>query len=260
MLELAQIDLSELAEALEDHSYEHGWYIDRATGEMLMMPDYVDDVEDLEDRDLVAIAATSSDESYQDLVDFSTRVRDPRARDLLLRAIEGRGAFRRFKDTLFEFPHLRKDWFAFHDTRMERRAIEWLRDEGLIDGDIAAVALAQIAEPELPATSAGFDPNEIASAVAVDLKNLYGERLKKVVLYGSWARGDAHRESDVDIMIVLDRVDSWVEERDRMDDILWKHSVENSTVVSALIVSEADYERQHEPVLIRAAAEGVALS
>lgn len=260
MLELAKIDLSDLAEALEDHSYEHEWYIDRATGEILMMFDYVDDVEDLEGRDLVGIATISSDESYQDLVDFSTRVREPQARALLMRAIEGRGAFRRFKDTLFEFPDLRKDWFAFHDTRMERRAIEWLRDEGLIDADSAAVALAQIAEPELPATSGGFDPHEIASAVAVDLKNLYGERLKKVVLFGSWARGDAHRESDVDIMIVLDRVDSWAEERDRMDDILWKHSVENSTVVSALIVSEEDYERQHEPVLIRAVAEGVAFS
>ncbi len=260
MLELAQIDLSELAEALEDHSYEHEWYIDRATGEILMRSDHVDDVEDLEGRDLVAIASTPSDEGYQDLVDFSTRVRDHRARDLLMRAIEGRGAFRRFKDTLFEFPDLRKDWFAFHDTRMERRAIEWLRDEGLIDADIAAVALAQIPEPELPEASVAFDPHEIASAVARDLKSLYGERLKKVVLYGSWARGDAHRESDVDILIVLDRVDSWVEERDRMDDILWKHSLENSTVVSALIVSEEDYERQREPVLIRAVAEGVAFS
>jgi hypothetical protein len=41
-------------------------------------------------------------------VDFTERVRDPRAHDLLERAIEGRGAFRRLKDTLFEFPQLRE--------------------------------------------------------------------------------------------------------------------------------------------------------
>jgi predicted nucleotidyltransferase len=161
---------------------------------------------------------------------------------------------------LFEFPDLREDWFAFHDARMERRAIEWLRDEGLIDGSHAEVALVQIAEPEFPEVSGAFDPHEIASTVAVDLKSVYGDRLKKVVLYGSWARGDAHLESDVDILVVLDRVDSWVEERDRMDDVLWKHSLENSTVVSALIVSEEDYARQNEPLLIRAAAEGIAFS
>lgn len=261
MLDLAQIDLSELADALEDHSYEHEWYIAPGTGEILLRSDFLDDgMEDLEGHDLVAIATISSDESYQDLMDFSTRVRDPRARDLLMRAIEGRGAFRRFKDTLFEFPDLRKHWFTFHDARMERRAIEWLRDEGLIDDGQAEVALAEISEPELPEVSGAFDPHEIASAVAVDLKSVYGDRLKKVVLYGSWVRGDAHPESDVDIMVVLDRVDSWAEERDRMDDVLWKHSLENSTVVSTLIVSEEDYARQNEPVLIRAAAEGIAIS
>jgi Uncharacterised protein family (UPF0158)/Nucleotidyltransferase domain len=235
--------------------------MDRATGDILLTRDYLDDErEDLEGRDLIAIAPISSDESYQELLDFSTRVRDPRARELLLRAIEGRGAFRRFKDTLFEFPDLRKDWFAFHDARMERRAIEWLRDEGVIDGSHAEVALAQIPEPVFPEVSGAFDPHEIASAVTADLKGVYGDRLKKVILYGSWARGDAHPESDVDIVVVLDRVDSWVKERDRMDDVLWRHSLENSTVVSALIVSEEDYARKREPVLIRAVAEGIAIS
>ena len=41
-------------------------------------------------------------------MDFTERVRDPRAHDLLERAIEGRGAFRRFRGTLFEFPEPRE--------------------------------------------------------------------------------------------------------------------------------------------------------
>ncbi|MBI5914943.1 MAG: nucleotidyltransferase domain-containing protein [Bacteroidetes bacterium] len=32
---------------------------------------------------------------------------------------------------------------------------------------------------------------------------LYGNRLAKVILYGSYARGDAHEESDVDFLVVL---------------------------------------------------------
>lgn len=32
---------------------------------------------------------------------------------------------------------------------------------------------------------------------------LYGKRLNKIILYGSYARGDYTDESDIDIMIVL---------------------------------------------------------
>jgi hypothetical protein len=43
------------------------------------------------------------------------------------------GRFRRFKDLLeLDFPELRRTWFAFHDVRGERRAIEWLADRNLI--------------------------------------------------------------------------------------------------------------------------------
>ncbi len=45
---------------------------------------------------------------------FVQLVRDPRARDRLDRALQGRGPFRRFKDTLLEFPGLREAWFRFH--------------------------------------------------------------------------------------------------------------------------------------------------
>lgn len=35
-------------------------------------------------------------------------------------------------------------------------------------------------------------------------KQLYGNKLDKIILYGSYARGDHAEESDIDIMIVLD--------------------------------------------------------
>lgn len=36
------------------------------------------------------------------------------------------------------------------------------------------------------------------------LEELYGDRLVRLVLYGSQARGDAHDESDVDVLVVLE--------------------------------------------------------
>src|SRR6266516_4203797 len=112
--------------------------------------------------------------------------------------IPGRGALRRFKDTLLDFPDLREAWFRFHDARVERRAIWWLVEEGLVDRAAAERAVAERAGPELPELSGPFDPHQIAREVAGDLRRLYGDRLSSVVLFGSWARGDAHPESDID--------------------------------------------------------------
>ena len=43
----------------------------------------------------------------------------------------------------------------------------------------------------------------LSQEVKQALTELYGDRLDRVVLYGSYARGDFHKESDVDYMVVL---------------------------------------------------------
>src|SRR5260370_24878451 len=136
MLDLSFVAFSSLCEAPEDHSDETSWWFDPRTGEVEPHSTSSFDDDDLagdpEERGLVWVDPVPSGEAYRDLEDFVGRVRDPRAHDLLERAIAGRGAFRRFKDTLFEFPKLREAWFAFHDRRMESRAIDWLLDPVLI--------------------------------------------------------------------------------------------------------------------------------
>jgi hypothetical protein len=44
----------------------------------------------------------------------------------------------------------------------------------------------------------------------------FGARLREVLLFGSWARGDAHEESDVDVLVVVDGLDE-SERREVMD-------------------------------------------
>ncbi|MGH9243243.1 MAG: UPF0158 family protein [Acidimicrobiales bacterium] len=61
--------------------------------------------------------------------EFIELVPDQRPAHLLARAIDGRGAFRRFKDTLSDLPELRDQWFIFHDARMSRRAVGLARRE-----------------------------------------------------------------------------------------------------------------------------------
>jgi hypothetical protein len=259
MLDLGRVDLRSLAEALEDHSSETTWWLDPDTGasEPYLDPASTGLEEEAHpsDRGLIAIEPIPSREAYADMEDFITSVRD-----LLERAIAGRGAFRRSKDTLMEFPELRQAWFAFHDARMERRAIEWLVDQGLIERGVADREIRTRRDPELPGPAAQFDPVEIARAVAADLRALYGTRLHRVLLFGSWGRGDAHPESDVDLLVALDRVESPWEELRRMDEILWRHSYRNDAVISAVPVGEQELRDGEHPLLIRAQAEGRAVA
>lgn len=260
MLDVANIDLATLAEALEDHSGDTEWWFDPRSGQVEpWSSDHSLDDPDEEgpdERDLVMVFPLPSAIGYRDMEDFVARVRDPRARDLLRRAIEGRGAFRRFKDTLLEFPDLRTAWFAFHDARAERRALGWLSQEEVLDPEVAVREIALRPDPEGPGTGEVLDPEDVARAVGSDLRELYGDRLRRLVLFGSWARQDAHPESDIDLLVVLDRVDSVWEELRRMDAVLWRHSYANDAVVTATPVAEADVEAGRWPLLRRASAEG----
>ncbi|MBI2325484.1 MAG: nucleotidyltransferase domain-containing protein [Chloroflexi bacterium] len=143
---------------------------------------------------------------------------------------------------------------------MERRAIEWLHDESLISDQEAEKSLAARPDPDLPAIAGAFDPHAIAREAADDLKRLYGDRLRTVLLFGSWARGDAHPESDIDLLVVLDRVEDVWREHDRVDDVLYRRSLDNNTVISAIIVSAADLQDPPTPALMRARIEGLAIA
>ena len=258
MLDLSAVDLADLVMALEDHSYDSSWWIDGATGEVWMWSADLDlDPEfDPEAReDAHQIWPLESRVGYGDMEDFIASVPDRRAADLLDRAIAGRGAFRRFKDTLFEFPELRELWFRFSDTRMRRRAIEFLVDEGLVDEEEADRALVELDDP--PVGDGAVDPRQVAEAVAVDLRALYGDRLVAVVLYGSRARDDAHPESDIDLAVILDDTPSPWDELRRMDDVLWRHTLESGLTVSATPVSRAAWEDPRSPMLRSAKAEGL---
>jgi hypothetical protein len=74
----------------------------------------------------VVVPELDSHEGYRDMEDFITTVRSPHLRELLEVAITGRGAFRRFKDVLLNYPAERQRWFAFRDDLMTARVREWL--------------------------------------------------------------------------------------------------------------------------------------
>lgn len=252
MLDPEAVDLERVCLALDDHTVGTTWWIEPATGRIRTHVAGVDaeSTDDLADAGWVRIHPTESRESYRDMAEFVAAVQHRRASDLLDRAISGRGAFRRFKDTLFEFPQLRDQWFRFRDARSRRRAVGWLAAQGLVSREDADRAAGRHPDPTQ-------EDDDVPAAVAVDLAMLYGDRLRQVLLIGSWARGDAPGEFDLELVVVLAELRSPWEELHRMDEVLWRHTQRSGLAITVLPVSPVDLAAPSTPLLVRAAAEAV---
>jgi len=134
-----KIDLEDLCLAMENSSYDLDYYLDLETGEVIFISDYMDDanLEELKDRidenpdRYEPIPKAESYEDYDDMVDFISTVEDEHLVELLEIAIDGKGAFRRFKDVLARYPEKKERWYRFKNERMKERAISWLETIGI---------------------------------------------------------------------------------------------------------------------------------
>jgi predicted nucleotidyltransferase len=87
---------------------------------------------------------------------------------------------------------------------------------------------------------------------------LYGARLKKIVLYGSYARGQANDEhSDIDLAVVLEGTVDPCKEIDRMIDIITDINLDYDILLSVYPVSENDYHSVNSPLLLNLRREGI---
>jgi len=100
---------------------------------------------------------------------------------------------------------------------------------------------------------------EILDQVAAALHGHYGERLSRVVLFGSRARRDHREDSDYDILVVLKGSVSYRQERPVLSDLVYPMCWEHDVVIYGLAVSEENYERQSLPLMINVREEGVTL-
>lgn len=89
------------------------------------------------------------------------------------------------------------------------------------------------------------------------LEALYGDRLAKLILYGSQARGDAETDSDIDVLVVLRGTVNPGQEIERTGDIVSNVSLLNRVVVSCVFVSVERYRCEWTPLLANVRREGV---
>ena len=159
-----KVDLGELAIALDTDPSEVHQYLDLETGCIIpIMQEIADELEEIYDEDgnrvvsvedyvqqrddpdwqkemmleadrieqgygtrYIRVEKEEPWDDYRTMERFIGTVEDAHLRERLWSAIQGRGAFRRFKDLLARHPQEREAWFEFKDARLQRRVANWL--------------------------------------------------------------------------------------------------------------------------------------
>jgi predicted nucleotidyltransferase len=98
---------------------------------------------------------------------------------------------------------------------------------------------------------------DIRNRLRQRLAELYGERLRGVYVFGSHARGDAGPGSDLDVLIVLDRVDTYRSEIHRTSHLIAELSLESGISLSRVFVPEAEWLGGQSPFLANVRREAV---
>jgi len=98
--------------------------------------------------------------------------------------------------------------------------------------------------------------NNIIKEFKLEVRELYGKRLKNIILYGSYARGEATDDSDIDMAVVLEGDVSPGREIDRMIYIITEMNLKHNILISIYPVSEIDYLTLKSPLLMNVRKEG----
>ena len=89
------------------------------------------------------------------------------------------------------------------------------------------------------------------------LTELYGDRLVRIILFGSYARQESTPDSDIDVMVVLKDDISPGDEIFRMSEIKTAVNLQYDELISVVPISEADYQNRHTPLLEAVHKEGI---
>lgn len=90
----------------------------------------------------------------------------------------------------------------------------------------------------------------VTKQFALEVKKLYGDSLRDIILYGSCARGDFEKDSDIDIMVLLDIPQEQIgKARKKLLDISDRLDLDNDVVLSPVIQNYRLY-KQYMPVSV----------
>ena len=126
-----KVKLSDILEALGFQSDEIRYYLDKTTGRVhALTSEVARRLEQGDDENLIGLPTQWDIDEYEIMSDFCDSLPDGTVRDALYIAIQGAGAFRRFKDAVNTFG-VADDWYKYRAEQFKAIAIDWCQTHDL---------------------------------------------------------------------------------------------------------------------------------
>jgi hypothetical protein len=177
-----------LEDAFENNAPEVHSYLHMVTGDVIRVVDGVADpvthARIVSDGAYRRVDPVSSREQYRWMERYIATVEDAVVRQRLLQSIDGKGAFRRFKDALMTFPVERERWFTFRSERLRMCMEAWLESQQIAaaprpDWPVPAPTEAPPAEePPLEVAVASERPASVVTARRPSVPQLANPRFE----------------------------------------------------------------------------------
>lgn len=130
-----KVKLTEVIDALEFTNDEIEYYYNPDTEEIFMSN--IGDIENLNEDELdelfeksIMLPTRYGINEYEMMEDFAETIEDTRLQNQLYISLNGRGVFRRFKDTCINFDII-DDWYNYRDQKYKELAINWCKDNNI---------------------------------------------------------------------------------------------------------------------------------
>jgi hypothetical protein len=150
---VVRVRLNEVVEALESAMEEHAHYLDKRTGEIILLTSedltaaeddaFISEYPDWQRESILKAREVLHDSEpfielpdqfyvheYKIMEDFCLAFEDREVGDELRRLIKGGGAFRRFKNAIHE-KGVDHAWYEFKRSALEKIATEWLEENDI---------------------------------------------------------------------------------------------------------------------------------
>ena len=98
---------------------------------------------------------------------------------------------------------------------------------------------------------------ELLAELKQGLSDIYGPRLEGVYLFGSYARNEEDEESDVDVLIILDRIDNYSKEVDRTRALFSEISLAHGCSISCVFSTDHHLERSDTMFFLNVREEAI---
>lgn len=136
-----KVKLSDVLDSLEMVNGETDCYYNPETEEIFLST--IGEFTDLDEDELdelfeksIILPTQYEIHEYSMMEDFIKTIDDTRLQNQLYIAINGRGAFRRFKDACINFDII-NDWYKFRDEKYKEIAIDWCKENNIeIEGEL----------------------------------------------------------------------------------------------------------------------------